>query len=387
MIRLSVYSDSLFLFMKIAVNTRHLLPHRLDGMGWFTLEIFKRLALSHPEVEFHFIFDRRYNEEFIFSENIIPHVIGPQARHPYLMRLWYDWSVARLLKKIQPDLFISPDAQLSLTTDFPQMVVIHDINFEHYPKDIPAVYTRDLKRRTPKFVKKAKRIVTVSEFSKNDIIAHYGVSSEKIGIVNNGANEVYRPLTATEKESAKQQFAGGCDYFIFVSSIHPRKNLQRILPAFFEFKKQSRSDVKMLVVGHIFWQDESLKEAIEQGKRSGDVIMAGRLRPEELKLALGGALANVYTSYFEGFGIPVIEAFQAGVPVITSNVTSLPEVSGDAALLVDPFSIPDISDAMLRIYNDSELRAQLISKGFTRSKKYTWEIAADKMWDEIKKAL
>ncbi|MEZ4798522.1 MAG: glycosyltransferase family 1 protein [Flavobacteriales bacterium] len=373
--------------MKIAINTRHLLPHRLDGMGWFTLEIFKRIALQHPEVEFHFIFDRKFHEEFIFSENIIPHVIGPQARHPYLMRVWYDWSIKRLLKKIQPDLFISPDAQLSLTTSIPQLVVIHDINFEHYPKDIPAVYTRDLKRRTPKFAQKANRIVTVSEFSKQDIIDHYGVSSDKIGVVNNGANEVYQPLSDQEKIVAKQQFTAGSEYFIFISSIHPRKNLQRILPAFFEFKKQSKSDVKMLVVGNIFWQDDALKAAIEKGKSSGDVVMAGRLNPDELRLALGGALANIYTSYFEGFGIPVVEAFQAGVPVVTSNVTSLPEIAGDAALQVDPFSVNEITQAMLEIFNNLELRKQLISKGFERSKQFTWQIAADKMWQEINKSL
>lgn len=373
--------------MKIAVNTRHLLHHRLDGMGWFTLEIFKRLAENHPEVEFHFIFDRKFHLSFIFAKNVVPHVVGPPARHPYLMRIWYDWSVKRLLNKIKPDLFISPDAQLSLSTDVKQLIVVHDINFEHYPNDIPQVYTRDLKRRTPLFMKKAARIVTVSEFSKKDIIKQYHVLPERIGVVPNAANPIYQPLNQNAKEEARKVFADGREYFIFISSIHPRKNLQRLLPAFQKFKEESESSMKLLVVGNVFWKDEALKEAIDKGVESGDVIMAGRLDAEQLSLALGGATANLYVSYFEGFGIPVVEAFQAGVPVVTSNVTSLPEVAGDAAIFVDPFSIKDIKNALIKVAQDADLRNALIEKGFERSKSFSWEKSAHLMWEEIQIAL
>lgn len=373
--------------MKIAVNTRHLLHHRLDGMGWFTLEIFKRLAENHPEVEFHFIFDRKFHPSFIFAKNVTPHVVGPPARHPYLMRIWYDWSVKRLLNKIKPDIFISPDAQLSLTSTCKQLIVVHDINFEHYPNDIPQVYTRDLKRRTPLFMKKAARVVTVSEFSKTDILKHYAVRPEKVGVVANAANAMYQPLQKEAKVMARERFTNGREYFIFISSIHPRKNLQRLLPAFQKFKEETGSLMKLLVVGNVFWKDDALKEAIDRGVESGDVIMAGRLDADDLSLALGGAMANLYVSYFEGFGIPVVEAFQAGVPVITSNVTSLPEVAGDAAILVDPFSIDEIKNALKKIAEDANLRNALIEKGFERSKSFSWEKSAHLMWEEIQIAL
>lgn len=236
-------------------------------------------------------------------------------------------------------------------------------------------------------MRKARRVVTVSEFSKQDMLSHYSLEAHKIGVVNNGANESYTPLSESEKREAQSRFTGDQPYFIFISSIHPRKNLQRILPAFFEFKKRTNSNARMLVVGSVFWQDKDLKAAIDMGKASGDIIMAGRLAPSDLRLALGGAVANVYASYFEGFGIPIVEAFQAGVPVITSNVTSMPEIADHAALLVNPFSIEEIASAMEKIWSDEKLREQCIARGLERSKNYTWDIAAEKMWNEINSCL
>ena len=144
--------------MKIAVNTRLLLKDRMDGIGWFTYETMKRIVQQHPEHEFHFLFDRKPDDEFIFSSNVIPHVVWPQARHSLLMKWWYNYSIPPRLRKIGAEIFISPDAQCSLRTDVPQLVVIHDINFEHYPDDIPAHYSKYLRKFSPRFAQKANRI-------------------------------------------------------------------------------------------------------------------------------------------------------------------------------------------------------------------------------------
>lgn len=373
--------------MKIAVNTRLLLRDRLDGIGWFTFEVFKRIVAAHPEVEFHFIFDRPYSPEFIFGKNVKAHVIPPPARHPMLMKIWYDWSLPALLKRIKPDIFISPDAQISLTSSIKQLVVIHDINFEHFPQDIPKVYTDFLKKRSPRFAQKAARIATVSEFSKSDLVRTYDISPDKIDVVYNGANTDYKPLSEKDRIQAKQEFAQGEDYFIFVGSIHPRKNLQRLIPAFLAYKKRTNSSVKLVLVGNIFWQDDQLKESMAEGIASGSILLKGRLGARDLTRAIGGALASVYVSYFEGFGIPIVEAFYAGVPVITSNVTSMPEVAGDAALLVDPFSIDEISNALEKIATDVTLRTSLVEKGFNRAKLFHWDKSAEAMWNCITKAL
>ena len=118
--------------MRIAVNTRLLLKGKLEGIGWFTYESFKLIVRSHPEHEFFFIFDRKFDKEFIFSDNVTPIVVGPPARHPILHFIWYEISIPRILKKIKPDIFISPDSYLSLSSKYPDLIVIHDLNFEHF---------------------------------------------------------------------------------------------------------------------------------------------------------------------------------------------------------------------------------------------------------------
>ncbi len=364
-----------------------LLPSKLEGIGWFTNEIFKRIVEAHPEVEFHFFFDRNFSQDFIFGKNVIPHVVPPQARRPFLMRLWYDVSWPYFLKKVKPDLVISPDAQCSLKTMFPQIVVIHDINFEHYPQDIPAMYTRDLKKRTPLFCAKAERIVTVSEFSKKDIAEHYKISPEKIDVVYNAANKAYGVLSEAEKLDVRTRLTGGEEYFIFVGSIHPRKNLQRLLPAFIKFKNATGSPMKLVIVGNTFWKNKELASVIESTEHKEDIIFSGRLDISALSKVVGSALASVYVSYFEGFGIPVVEAFRAGVPVITSNVTSLPEVAGDAAIQVDPFSVDAIAKALEQVANDSSLRQSLIEKGLNRAQSFDWDESAKKFWTIIERTI
>jgi glycosyltransferase involved in cell wall biosynthesis len=369
--------------MKIAVNTRMLLRGKLDGIGWFTHEIMSRVVKAHPEHEFHFIFDRPYDESFVFASNVKVHVVMPQARHPWLFRLWYNWMVPRKLKQIGADIFVSPDMMLSLRTDCKQIVVLHDLNFEHYPEDLPSHISRYLRSQSPLFAQRADTIVTVSEFSKQDIVKQYGVDASKVQVVYNAPQEAYRVLNVNERDLSKKKWAQGDNYFVFISSIHPRKNLLRLLKAYDRFRMQSGRSVKLVAVGRRFWKNQSLDDTLRDMKFADDVIFTGHLEQTELTHALGGALALVYVSYFEGFGVPIVEAFRSGVPVITSNVTSMPEVAGDAALQVNPFNEEEIASAMVRIVQDSLLRTDMIAKGEERVKLFDWNSSAEKFWGII----
>lgn len=153
--------------MKIAVNTRLLVKNKLEGIGWFSYETLKRITTQHPEHEFYFIFDRKHSDDFIFSDNVTPIELFPQARHPFLYYLWFEFSMPRLLKKLKPDLFLSPDGYLSLKSKIKSLVVFHDLNFEHYPEDIPWLERKNYKYFFPRYAKKADRIATVSEYSKD----------------------------------------------------------------------------------------------------------------------------------------------------------------------------------------------------------------------------
>jgi glycosyltransferase involved in cell wall biosynthesis len=366
--------------LRIAVNTRLLLPDKLEGIGWVAYETLSRITKDHPEHEFYFIFDRKWDERFIFSDNVIPVKAGPQARHPLLYYIWFEYSIPRVLKKIKADIFLSPDAYLSLRTKVPSVPVFHDLNFEHYPKDLPFLERKYYRYFFPKYARKADTIVTVSEFSKKDIVNLYDVQPDKVNVVYNGVNEQFKPVDEAVKEEFRQKLSDGCPYFIFVGALHPRKNLARLFSAFDYFKEQHVTDVKLLVVGNRKYWTKQIQQAFEGMKHKDEVVFSGRLRAPELRKTVASALGMVYVSYFEGFGLPIIEAFSCDTPVLTSNVTSMPEVAGDAALLVDPFSVKSIATGLGKIALDPDLRNKLIEKGRERRKLFTWDASAEKLW-------
>lgn len=370
--------------MKIAVNTRLLLINKLEGIGWVAYETLSRIVKTHSEDEFYFFFDRKPDPKFIFADNVKPVVLHPQARHPILYIIYFEFAVAKALRKIKPDYYLSTDAYLSLRSKVKQIAVFHDINFEHFPQDFPRFALWHYKKFFPKYARKADKIITVSEFSKNDIVDNYHVNPDKINVVYNGANEGFKPLGEDEKMLVRNVYTNGYQYFMFVGSLHPRKNLARLFPAFDMFKERTGSDKKLLVVGEKRWWTEPIQKAYESMKHKDEVVFAGHLSMNELNRVTAAAFASVYVSYFEGFGIPIVEAYRCDVPVITSNVTSMPEVAAGAALLVDPFSIESIADAMEKML-DENTRKSLIEKGRKRKNDFSWDKTAEGWWNVIVK--
>ena len=371
--------------MLIAVNTRLLLKDKLEGIGWFTYESLKRITNNHPEHKFLFLFDRPFSEEFIFSDNVSAVVIDPQARHPFLWYWWFEYSVPEVFRKQRPDLFLSTDGFLSLNSNVKSIAVIHDLNFEYYPEDIPFLARKYFKKYFPLFAKKANRIATVSEYSKQDISQTYKVSIDKIDVVYDGANELFKPVSAEEKKRISRKYANTEEYFLFVGALSPRKNVARLLQAFDEFKKSESSKIKLVIAGEKMWKTGDIENTFEHMQFKSDVIFAGRLGTNELKDVMASALALVFVPYFEGFGIPIVEAMYCDVPVITSNVTSMPEIAGNAGLLVGPFSVNSIKDGMMRIYKDETLRSQLITNGRKQRENFSWDKTAEKLWNCIEK--
>lgn len=371
--------------MRIAVNTRLLLPGKLDGMGWFAWHTLKRMTESHPETEFIFFFDRPWSEEFVFSTNVTPVALFPQARHPFLYYCWFEYAVPAALKKYKADVFYSPDGYLSLSAAVPQLGVMHDLNFEHYPDDLPFLTRHYYRYFFPKFAAKAARLATVSEYSKQDIMKCYGISGEKIDVVYNGVNDLYRPVTENQKQQIRNRYTGGAPYFIFVGMLHQRKNIANLLRAFEQFKKQKTTPVKLLIVGHRKWWTSEMESVFRSMEHADEVVFTGRQPIEELVQMVASAMAMTYVSYFEGFGVPIVEAMKCGVPVITASLTSMPEVSGDAALIVDPFNVNEIAGAMQQIESDAELRKTLGTKGIARAEAFSWEKTTEKIWNGLKR--
>jgi len=373
--------------VQIVVNTRLLLKDRLEGIGWFSYQTLKRITQNNPRVHFVFLFDRPYDEEFIFSDNITPLVVGPQARHPFLYYAWLQFSVKNILARMKPDLFLSPDGFLALGAKSTQLPVIHDINFLHHPKDSKWLTAKYYNQYFPKFAAEATRIATVSEFSKQEISSHYKIDASKIDVVYNGIHSFFKPMEEVAKQKTREKFSQGKNYFINVGSLHPRKNIPSLVKAFAEFKKESHSDFKLVLAGPGFWGLSDIHTALEGSGFKEDIIFTGRLSDADLALVLGSATALTFIPYYEGFGIPLVEAMEAQVPIITSNVTSLPEIAGDAALLVNPKEVTEIKNAMLRIYKDEDLRKDLIVKGTIQKQKFSWDKSADLLWESILKTI
>lgn len=373
--------------MRIAVNTRLLIKGKLEGIGWFTYENLKRITKAHPEHQFFFLFDRDYHDDFIFNDNITPIILSPPARHPFLYYIWFQYSVPACLKKINADIFISTDGYMPLNLKIKSFTVFHDLNFEHYPKDVPLIERWYYRTFFPKFAWKADRIATVSEYSKNDLINLYGVTPNKVDVVYNGANEIFTPLEPDKKQKVRDHLTDGLPYFYFIGALHPRKNLVNLFKAYDIFREQNSQPVKLVITGARKWWTNEIERTYSNLKYKDDVIFTGRLDIQVARDVMGSALALTYVSYFEGFGIPLVEAFRSGTPVITSNVTSMPEVADDAALIVDPFNPEDIAKAMINISNNEELRKDLINKGFKRAEIFTWDASSEMLWNSIIKLL
>jgi glycosyltransferase involved in cell wall biosynthesis len=364
--------------MRIAINTRFLLPHKMEGFGWYTYEMVKRLVINHPEHTFLFFFDRNYDEGFLFADNIEPIVLSPPARHPILFIWWFEIAVKRALKKHKADLFFSPDGYLSLGSSVKQIPVMHDLNFEHYPDDIPWSARMYYKYFFPKFAKKAHKIVTVSDYSKQDICKTYNISQEKVHAIWNGASEKFAPISAKEKLTIQQELTGGKPYFLFVGSLHPRKNVKRLLEAYQAYRKL-HADFDLVVVGEPMWKQNT--SYLEYADNS--IHFTGHLSLERLTKVMGAASIFVFVPYFEGFGIPLVEAMRCGTPIIAGNKTSLPEILGDAGILVDPFSVEEITQTMITLSTDISLQQSLSAKGLERSQQFSWDKSAEKLWEVL----
>lgn len=372
--------------VKIAVNTRFLIADKLEGIGWFTYESLKHIVTRHPEHEFYFLFDRPFDRQFVFASNVHPEVLPPPARHPLLWYLWFEWSVPRALSKIKPDLFLSTDGFCSLRTHVKQLMVLHDLAFEHFHDHVDPLTLRYYRYFTPRYAQKATRIVTVSEFTRQDLVQRYHIDSAKVDVAWNGSNELFHPLTPDEQQKARDDFASGAHYFLYAGALQPRKNIINTLRAFELFKEKTGSAYKLVMAGRNWNYTEAL--AVHATLRvKNDVVFAGHLSRTDLSRMMGGAFCLVYASLFEGFGIPIVEAMNCDVPVITSNSSSMPEVAGDAALLCDAASVEEIANSMIRIYESPALRHELISKGRIRRNLFSWQLTAEKLWTSVLRAL
>jgi glycosyltransferase involved in cell wall biosynthesis len=373
--------------MKIAINCWALRNKQLDGIGYFTVNTISTIIKTNPSVQFQILCDKNFTEPYFDFINVEKHFIFPALRHPLLYIFYLETVLPLFLKKHKPDVCVSMDGFLSLSSSCIQVPVIYDLNFIHYPKDLKLKNRLYYNFFFPRFAKKSKRIATISEYSKMDITNSFGINKNIVDVVWADANSNFFPLSKEDVETTRKKWSDGKPYFFFVGSMHPRKNIKRLIEAFDLFKQKNINDCKLLLAGHILWSKTEIEGTYNNSSFKNDIVFTGRLSDAELKHALGAAFALSFIPIFEGFGMPILEAMQSGVPVICSDKTSMPEIAGDAAILVDPFNLQNIAGAMQKMFYENELRESLIKKGFEQKKKFSWEKTAALLWETINKAI
>jgi glycosyltransferase involved in cell wall biosynthesis len=200
-------------------------------------------------------------------------------------------------------------------------------------------------------------------------------------VVHNAASALFRPLDWESREQVKGRFTGGTDYFLCVGSVHPRKNLVNLLKGFSAFKKRQQSGMKLVIAGRMAWRTEAFQQALSTFKFRDDVILTGYLPDQDLAALTAAAYALVYPSLWEGFGLPVLEAMQAGVPVLASGNSAIPEVAGSAAMYFDPADPAAIGERMMSIFKDEGQRKEMITQGLDRAGRFRWDDAAARLHD------
>lgn len=262
----------------------------------------------------------------------------------------------------------------------PVVATIHDLAFEHMPETFTRRGSFQLKLTVRRTAQRAVRIATVSEYSRQDLLRTYKLPPEKVAVTYNGVEAHFTPeASPNEIASVRQRFGISRDYLLAVGSLQPRKNLVRLIRAYAKLRTESENfRPQLVIVGRKLWLADEVFSEVRRQRWADDVILTGYVSDEDLPKLYRQATAFVYPSLFEGFGLPPVEAMACGTPVVTSNVSSLPEVTGEAALLIDPLDQSAIESALLQITGDQVLRARLREQGTEQAKRFTWRDAAEK---------
>lgn len=365
--------------MRIGVNARLLLKNRLEGIGWHAYEIIHRLIAQHPEYEFILFYDRKKDILVPEGNHVKTVIVYPPSRHPVLI-WWWTKALARICVKEKLNVFYSPEVLMPQGFQVPTLITIHDLSPIVLPKSftfIDGLYYRYI---IPKFANKSSHIITVSEFSKSEIIKLLGTSPEKITVVYNAARSIFHPILKELKQSIRDRFTDGKPYFIYLGSIHARKNVHLLVRAFDQFRTQNKCDIKLVLSGNFMGQDSISHHAIRNSPHANSIIQLGYVSESELNSLLAGAVAMVNLSSYEGFGMPLVEAFQSGIPVIASNHSCYPEITQNAAILVNPNSTDEVTNAMQMVIESAD---EWITKGLERAKSFDWNQAASLVWNQI----
>jgi len=355
------------------------------GIGRYVRELIRALAAQDDQTLYR-LFVAGANR------NTLPPSPGPNfAWRPtrltplWLARLWH-----RLQLPLPVETFVGR-VRLYHATDFTlpptlpgvrTLLTVHDLSFVRAPETTTPVLKAYLDRVVPRSVRRATHVLADSQATKDDLVELYGTPPDKITVLLGGVNPEFAPVTDPEaRQIVRQRYnLPGNPYIFSIGTIQPRKNYARLIQALAALGPECR-DVHLVIAGGQGWLEGPIYQAVGDLHLSERVHFIGFVRDDDLPALYSEAVCLAYPSLYEGIGLPVLEAMACGIPVVTSNISSMPEVAGDAALLVDPYDVPALADALRRLLTDATLRADLVSRGFRQAARFTWARAAQQLID------
>jgi glycosyltransferase involved in cell wall biosynthesis len=361
--------------MKILVDANILTRKQKTGVDFYTRDLVFAAARAMPDDTFVLGY---YGKGTI---NVPKDITNIQIK-----RIW--WLLSKMyglhrhyLRFLPLELFMPVRADVMLFTDYgcpvtlqkvPKLTVIHDLAYKIQPKHVVASHAVFLDQLVKHALAHTSGVIAISENTKQDVIAHYGYDANNISVITPAVDlDVYRPTSTQEVSAVKTKYGIVGDYILFLSTLEPRKNVAGIIKAYNVLSPELRNKYQLVLAGKKGWLDDEIEQlCTKMGER---VLRTGRVDFEDKSPLYTGATVFAFPSAFEGFGMPILEAMACGTPVITSNVSSMPEVAGDAAIIVDPNDIHDIAAAFTKVLTDKDLAQDLRTQGTKRAKDFTWQ--------------
>lgn len=367
--------------MKILVDATALAltQYHKGGAYRYGIEILRHMPAVMPEnwdLNLYFNFFRKEHiprmHETVASVGGLGHVMS--RKHPKLLRALRapaEWTAGA------HDVFHGPFDRIPHSKHSARVVTIHDLAFLRSPEGLPAEWVKELTATVPPSAKRAHRVITVSEFSRRDIVERLGIPANRVQAIYHGIPENCKPPQDPTADLNRLQERYGIrpGYILYLGTLQPNKNVEGLCRAFQLLRKQGFTG-QLVLAGSKGWLYDEMWQRIEQRGEAQEVLQTGFVDDEDIPRLYGNCRAFCLVSFLEGFGIPVIEAMACGTPVVAANACSLPEVAGDAGILVDPHDAEDMAQAISRAITDGRDRDAIIARGFAHAARFTWEASA-----------
>ncbi len=354
------------------------LSSQLTGVGHYTLELAKNLALVSPADSFALVSPQPPAPaafEALQSQSP-PNLSYIDVAPVFLHRHWWSLGLQRYLSRHSFDLFHGTNYEVPLWSRQPTVVTIHDLSLLLHSDFHKRRLVRRARWRLPLMVRSATRIITPSTSVKAEVCEKFGVAVEKVVVTPEAPRPSFKRREDAGVTELRQRLGIENDFILFVGTIEPRKNLRRLLDAFEQLVRTTSLTLKLVIAGGQGWLMDDFAALIEQKQLNSRICLAGYLQDEDLRALYSTCAAFVYPSLYEGFGLPPLEAMACGAPVITSRIPSLMETVGDAARLVDPLDVADLAQAMIEFAGNKSMRAQYADRGHTHVTRYSWQQTA-----------